>query len=161
MFIMHSNLLAPTDIPSLPPLTSPHSTTTKRYFLLPHAVAEFEGMSSSHSADASLNSAHQDPNVVDNGLDIRMPSGSEDPLTDAEIQRYREEINRLDRVILDAVKRRTEVSRTIGKTRMSSGGTRLVHTREIAILNEFRDELGEEGPTIASALLRLGRGKLG
>ncbi|WP_411709508.1 chorismate mutase [Corynebacterium sp. LaCa116] len=118
-------------------------------------------MSSSHSADAGLDPAHQDPNVVDNGLGIRMPSGSEDPLTDAEIQRYREEINRLDRVILDAVKRRTEVSRTIGKTRMSSGGTRLVHTREIAILNEFRDELGEEGPTIASALLRLGRGKLG
>ena len=48
-----------------------------------------------------------------------------------------------------------------GRTRMSSGGTRLVHTREIAILNQFRDELGEEGPTIASALLRMGRGRLG
>lgn len=90
-----------------------------------------------------------------------MPSGTDDPLSDAEIQSYREEINRLDRVILDAIKRRTDISRTIGKTRMSSGGTRLVHTREIAILNEFRDELGEEGPAIASALLRLGRGKLG
>ncbi|APT86438.1 MULTISPECIES: chorismate mutase [Corynebacterium] len=92
---------------------------------------------------------------------IRFPSGSDDPLTDAEIQRYRAEINRLDRLILDAVKRRTEVSQAIGRTRMSSGGTRLVHTREIAILNEFQDELGEEGPAIASALLRMGRGKLG
>ncbi|TRX62308.1 chorismate mutase [Corynebacterium hiratae] len=120
-------------------------------------------MSSSHpgNADSGLRPEHQDPNVVDNGLDIRMPSGTDDPLSDAEIQRYREEINRLDRVILDAIKRRTDISRTIGKTRMSSGGTRLVHTREIAILNEFRDELGEEGPAIASALLRLGRGKLG
>ena len=44
---------------------------------------------------------------------------------------------------------------------MGSGGTRLVHTREISILNQFRDELGEEGPAIASALLRMGRGKLG
>ncbi|ATZ05805.1 chorismate mutase [Corynebacterium striatum] len=102
-----------------------------------------------------------DVNVVDNGMEIRMPSGTDDPLTDAEIQNYRLEINRLDRVILDAVKRRSEISRTIGRTRMSSGGTKLVHTREIAILNEFRDELGEEGPAIASALLRMGRGKLG
>ena len=100
-------------------------------------------------------------NEVDNGLSIRFPSGSDDPLTDAEIQRYRTEINRLDRLILDAVIRRTEVSRAIGRTRMSTGGTRLVHTREIAILNQFRDELGEEGPAIASALLRMGRGKLG
>ncbi|GEB97667.1 hypothetical protein CFL01nite_11620 [Corynebacterium flavescens] len=98
---------------------------------------------------------------MDNGMAIRFPSGSDDPLTDAEIQRYRAEINRLDRLILDAVKRRTEVSQAIGRTRMSSGGTRLVHTREIAILNEFQDELGEEGPAIASALLRMGRGKLG
>ncbi len=96
-----------------------------------------------------------------NNADIRMPSGTDDPLSDAEIQKYREEINKMDRIILDAVKRRTKVSQAIGKTRMGSGGTRLVHTREISILNQFRDELGEEGPAIASALLRMGRGKLG
>ncbi len=110
------------------------------------------------------NSAHAnslDTNVVDNGMEIRMPSGTDDPLSDAEIQNYRKEINRLDRVILDAAKRRTEISQTIGRTRMNAGGTKLVHTREIAILNQFRDELGEEGPAIASALLRMGRGKLG
>lgn len=90
-----------------------------------------------------------------------MPSGTDDPLSDAEIQKYREEINRLDQVILDAVKRRTEVSQAIGRTRMGSGGTRLVHTREVAIINHFRDEIGEEGPALASILLRMGRGKLG
>ncbi|NTS21848.1 chorismate mutase, partial [Bacteroides fragilis] len=37
--------------------------------------------------------------------------------------------------ILDAAKRRTEISQTIGRTRMNAGGTKLVHTREIAILN--------------------------
>ena len=44
---------------------------------------------------------------------------------------------------------------------MSSGGTRLVHTREVAIINYFRDELGSDGVDIANALLRLGRGRLG
>ncbi|MFV8381780.1 chorismate mutase [Corynebacterium hindlerae] len=94
-------------------------------------------------------------------FDIRMPSGTDDPLSDSEIQKYREEINRLDGVILDAVKRRTEVSQAIGRTRMGSGGTRLVHTREVAIINKFRDEIGEEGPALAAILLRMGRGKLG
>ena len=100
-------------------------------------------------------------NPAGDNADIRMPSGTDDPLSDAEIQKYREEINRMDRTILEAIKRRTKVSQAIGKTRMGSGGTRLVHTREISILNQFRDELGEEGPAIASALLRMGRGKLG
>lgn len=92
---------------------------------------------------------------------LRFPSGTDDPLSDAEIQRYREEINRLDRVILDAVKRRTDISQAIGKTRMGAGGTRLVHTREVAIVNQFREELGDEGPALAQILLRMGRGKLG
>ena len=94
-------------------------------------------------------------------LEIRMPSGTDDPLSDAEIQEYRKEIDRLDRVILDAVTRRSQISAAIGKTRMGSGGTRLVHTREVAIINQFQDELGEEGPGLAQILLRLGRGKLG
>ena len=36
-----------------------------------------------------------------------------------------------DATILEAVKRRTEVSKLIGKARMASGGTRLVHSREM------------------------------
>ncbi|AIG63849.1 chorismate mutase [Corynebacterium atypicum] len=94
--------------------------------------------------------------------DLRQfPSGTSDPLSDAQIQRYREEINRLDEEIIAAVKRRTEISRAVGKARMGSGGTRLVHTREVAIINQFREELGEEGPELAGILLRLGRGRLG
>lgn len=94
-------------------------------------------------------------------FEIRIPTGTDDPLSDAEIQEYRKEIDRLHRVILEAVKRRTEVAKAIGKTRMGSGGTRLVHTREVAIINQFRDELGEEGPALAAILLRMGRGRLG
>ncbi|WP_080795992.1 chorismate mutase [Corynebacterium pacaense] len=94
-------------------------------------------------------------------FEIRMPSGTDDPLSDTEIQKYRQEIDRLDHEILEAIKRRTAISKAIGKTRMSSGGTRLVHTREVAIINQFREEIGEEGPALAGILLRMGRGKLG
>lgn len=116
---------------------------------------------SNNQSQDELVGENMDFNPTGDNTDIRMPSGTDDPLSDAEIQKYREEINRMDRTILEAIKRRTKVSQAIGKTRMGSGGTRLVHTREISILNRFRDELGEEGPAIASALLRMGRGKLG
>lgn len=90
-----------------------------------------------------------------------LSSGTDDPLSDAEIQAYRLEINELDRTIIEAAARRSEVSRIIGKTRKASGGTKLVYARETVILNEYRDALGQEGVAIANALLQLGRGRLG
>lgn len=102
-----------------------------------------------------------DADAVIDAFEVRSPTGTDDPLSSAEIERYREEINRLDRIIIDAIRRRTEVSKAVGRTRMGSGGTRLVHTREVQIINEFRDALGPEGPAVASALLRMGRGRLG
>jgi chorismate mutase len=77
-----------------------------------------------------------------------------------DIDELRKEIDRLDAEILDAIKRRTEVSREIGKARMASGGPRLVHSREMKVLERF-SELGQEGHTLAMLLLRLGRGRLG
>ncbi|MCK0089562.1 chorismate mutase [Rhodococcus sp. HNM0563] len=82
------------------------------------------------------------------------------PTSEAEIDKLRQEIDRLDAEILAAVKRRAEVSRLIGRTRMASGGTRLVHSREMKVLERF-SELGQEGHTLAMLLLRLGRGRLG
>ena len=82
------------------------------------------------------------------------------PPTEAEIDALRKEIDELDATILAAVKRRSEVSRIIGRTRMASGGTRLVHNREMQVLDRF-SELGQEGHTLAMLLLRLGRGRLG
>ena len=90
-----------------------------------------------------------------------LPSGTDDPLSDAEIQEYRLEINALDKRIIDSIKRRSEVSQLIGKTRRGSGGTKLVYTREVAIINQFREAFGSEGVEIAKALLQLGRGRLG
>ncbi|MCV7312960.1 chorismate mutase [Mycobacterium paraffinicum] len=76
------------------------------------------------------------------------------------IDDLRHEIDRLDAEILAAVKRRTEVSQAIGKVRMASGGTRLVHSREMKVIERY-SELGPDGKDLAILLLRLGRGRLG
>jgi chorismate mutase len=76
------------------------------------------------------------------------------------IDDLRQEVDRLDATILEAVKRRSEVSRLIGKARMASGGTRLVHSREMKVIERY-SELGPDGKDLAMLLLRLGRGRLG
>jgi chorismate mutase len=78
----------------------------------------------------------------------------------ADIDDLRCEIDQLDSTILEAVKRRTEVSKLIGKARMASGGTRLVHSREMKVIERY-SELGPDGKDLAMLLLRLGRGRLG
>ncbi|TVS84167.1 chorismate mutase [Mycobacterium helveticum] len=78
----------------------------------------------------------------------------------ADIEQLRAEIDRLDAEILAAVKRRAEVSQAIGRARMASGGTRLVHSREMKVIERY-SELGPEGKDLAMLLLRLGRGRLG
>ena len=45
-------------------------------------------------------------------------------------------------------------------TRMASGGTRLVLSRERQILERFRGALGADGTQLALLLLRAGRGPL-
>jgi chorismate mutase len=79
---------------------------------------------------------------------------------DDDIDALRVEIDHLDAEILRLVKRRTEVSRRIGRARMAAGGPRIVYSREMAVLARFR-ELGGEGRDLALLLLRLGRGRLG
>ena len=78
----------------------------------------------------------------------------------ADIDDLRQEIDQLDATILEAVMRRTEVSKLIGKARIASGGTRLVHSREMKVIERY-SELGPEGKDLAMLLLRLGRGRLG
>lgn len=77
-----------------------------------------------------------------------------------DIDALRIEIDRLDAEILAAVRRRTEVSREIGRARMASGGTRLVHSREMKVIERY-SELGPDGKDLAMLLLRMGRGRLG
>ena len=78
-----------------------------------------------------------------------------------DIDDLRKEIDRLDAEILAAVQRRTEVSKLIGKARMASGGTRLVHSREMKVIDRFIAAIGPEGKDLALILLRLGRGRMG
>ncbi len=77
-----------------------------------------------------------------------------------DIENLRQEIDSLDATILAAIKRRTEVSQEIGRARMASGGTRLVHSREMKVIERY-SELGAEGKDLAMLLLRMGRGRLG
>ncbi|CCH35050.1 chorismate mutase [Actinosynnema sp. NPDC047251] len=77
-----------------------------------------------------------------------------------DIDALRQEIDFLDAEILRLVKRRVEISRTIGAARMAAGGTKIVHNREIDVLNRYK-ELGPEGRDLAMILLKLGRGPLG
>lgn len=77
-----------------------------------------------------------------------------------DIDALRTEIDHLDAEILRLVKRRVEVSKSIGAARMAAGGPRIVYNRELDVLARFR-ELGPEGRQLALALLNLGRGRLG
>lgn len=90
----------------------------------------------------------------------RDPTWTETIKTVPDIDDLRREIDELDATILAAVQRRTEVSKLIGQARMASGGTRLVHSREMKVIERF-GVLGPEGKDLAMLLLRLGRGRLG
>ena len=85
--------------------------------------------------------------------------GAQDGAT-TDLAALRTEIDYLDAEILRLVQRRTAVSQAIGNARRAAGGPRVVHGREMAVLNRYR-ELGDEGPELAMLLLRLGRGRLG
>jgi chorismate mutase len=98
----------------------------------------------------------EEPTQQENGE--RPMSMEAEPLL--QIDDLRHEIDRLDAEIIAAVKRRTEVSQEIGRARMASGGTRLVHSREMKVIERY-SELGPEGKDLAMLLLRLGRGRLG
>ncbi|MDQ3760893.1 MAG: chorismate mutase [Actinomycetota bacterium] len=80
--------------------------------------------------------------------------------TAMDLAALRSEIDYLDAEILRLVQRRTEVSQAIGNARRAAGGPRVVHGREMAVLNRYR-ALGKEGQELAMLLLRLGRGRLG
>ncbi|HEY2723831.1 MAG TPA: chorismate mutase [Pseudonocardiaceae bacterium] len=85
-------------------------------------------------------------------------AGDDTPPVD--LAELRTEIDYLDAEILRLVQRRTAVSKAIGKARRAAGGPRVVHGREMAVLDRYR-ELGPEGHELAMLLLRLGRGRLG
>ncbi|HLU29546.1 MAG TPA: chorismate mutase [Glycomyces sp.] len=86
-------------------------------------------------------------------------TGTDQTGTD-ELGRLRDQIDQLDAEIVRLWKERAGLSKRIGEIRMAEGGTRLVLDRERAILEKYRQALGEDGTQIAMLILRAGRGPL-
>lgn len=93
-------------------------------------------------------------------MSVTTPDIAGDVPSEDEIPALRAEIDALDAEILRLIKRRSQVSQRVGRARMAAGGPRIVYSREMAILDRFRD-LGTEGRELGMILLRLGRGRLG
>ena len=86
------------------------------------------------------------------------PACDTDNGTEATIAMLRRQIDRLDAEIIRLIRERAEVSRTVVAHRLSHGGPRVVHSRELEITRRYA-AVGAEGGAIALALLRLGRGR--
>ncbi|WP_189079585.1 chorismate mutase [Mangrovihabitans endophyticus] len=91
---------------------------------------------------------------------VGQPTGADEPLADHEIRAMRERIDEIDQAIIDLWQERARLSREVGRTRMASGGTRLVLSREREIVERFRSALGADGTQVALMILRAGRGPL-
>ncbi|MGH3739444.1 MAG: chorismate mutase [Micromonosporaceae bacterium] len=78
----------------------------------------------------------------------------------ASIPAMRERIDEIDNAIIRLWQERAALSQQIGRSRIASGGTRLVLARERAIVERFREALGADGTQVALLLLRSGRGPL-
>ncbi len=80
------------------------------------------------------------------------------PAEDDTIPTLRHQIDALDEAIVRLVAERTTLSKRIQAARINSGGTRIELGRERAVLDGYRQVLGSEGPQLAEAVLRVGRG---
>ena len=82
------------------------------------------------------------------------------PADQAGIDVLRAEIDEIDAALVRLILRRTAVSHAIGTARRSLGGPKIVYSREMAVLERFRD-LGPSGSDLGMLLLAMGRGRLG
>jgi chorismate mutase len=78
---------------------------------------------------------------------------------DAEIDRLRQQMDSIDDEIVAIVLRRIETSKQIQAVRMTHGGRRREHSRELKIVNTYVDALGRTGSQLALTLLELSRGR--
>jgi chorismate mutase len=74
------------------------------------------------------------------------------------IPMLRTQIDAMDAAIIRLVAERTRLSKRIQAARISSGGTRVELGRERIVLDGYRTGLGPDGPQLAEAILRVGRG---
>ncbi len=76
------------------------------------------------------------------------------------IPTLRTQIDDLDAAIIRLVTERSRVSKRVQAARINSGGARIELGREREIIASYRTALGTEGPQLAEAVLRAGRGQL-
>jgi chorismate mutase len=88
-------------------------------------------------------------------------TGTAAPEASAEISNLRARIDEIDATLMALWQERAAISQQVGKTRVASGGTRLVLSREREIMDRFRAQLGPDGTQLALLILRAGRGPLG
>ncbi len=79
---------------------------------------------------------------------------------DARIAELRRRIDEIDSTMIRLWQERAAISQEVGATRIASGGTRLVLSREGEILDRFREARGADGTQLALLILRAGRGPL-
>ncbi|MCD2129394.1 chorismate mutase [Rhodococcus ruber] len=79
--------------------------------------------------------------------------------TQEDLGRLFDEIGELDAQILEAIERRSELSRRAGIAAKEFGTARQAQNLEMRVLDRFA-ELGADGKTLAMTLLRLGRTRL-
>ncbi len=87
-------------------------------------------------------------------------TGAPEPAADAHISGLRTRIDEIDAAIIALWQERAAISQEVGATRVASGGTRLVLSREREIMDRFRTALGADGTQLALLILRAGRGRL-
>ncbi|MGW4467197.1 chorismate mutase [Micromonospora sp. NPDC004704] len=87
-------------------------------------------------------------------------TGTDSPEAAARILAMRDRINEIDSALIALWQERASLSQQVGATRVASGGTRLVLSREREILDKFRTALGADGTQLALLVLRAGRGPL-
>jgi chorismate mutase len=95
---------------------------------------------------------------VDQESGVEQPTGADELPAADEIRAMRVRIDEIDQAIIDLWQERARLSQQVGRTRMASGGTRLVLSREREIVERFRTALGPDGTQVALLLLRSGRG---
>ena len=96
-------------------------------------------------------------NVVDHA---GTSTGTEEVGAAQAISGMRERIDEIDNALIALWQERASLSRQVGATRVASGGTRLVLSREREILDRFRAALGADGTQLGLLVLRAGRGPL-
>ncbi|SER58315.1 chorismate mutase [Streptomyces sp. yr375] len=72
----------------------------------------------------------------------------------------RERIDAIDDRIIGLIQERVAVSAVVQQARISSGGRRVNLSREMEILDHYREALGKPGTALAMTLLELSRGRI-